>query len=103
MCGTQLLASATALMRGQILPPSEMKSLYGSTTRRAVICFHSLLLPSLLLEALNASALARHHWHDLESDNIGPAGYPALRQRLRDLSAVVGQDERRRYAYRPIQ
>src|SRR5262249_39796334 len=24
-------------MRGQILPPSEMKSLYGSTTRRAVM------------------------------------------------------------------
>jgi hypothetical protein len=30
--GTQWLASATALMRGQSVPPSEMKSLYGSTT-----------------------------------------------------------------------
>jgi hypothetical protein len=28
MLGTHLLASATALMRSQILPPSEMKSLY---------------------------------------------------------------------------
>ncbi len=37
MCGTQLLASATAWMRGQILPPSEMKSLYGSTTRSPVM------------------------------------------------------------------
>src|SRR5262249_19400832 len=33
----QLFASATALMRGQILPPSEMKSLYGSTTSNAVM------------------------------------------------------------------
>src|SRR5215510_5610832 len=37
MWGTQLLASATALMRGQTLPPSEMKSLYGSTTSSAVM------------------------------------------------------------------
>src|SRR5262245_10128965 len=36
MFGTQRLASATALMRGQSLPPSEMKSLYGSMTSRAV-------------------------------------------------------------------
>src|SRR5215467_7149523 len=35
--GTQLLASATALMLGQSLPPSEMKSLYGSTTSSAVM------------------------------------------------------------------
>ena len=39
MCGTQLFASATALMRGQILPPSEMESLYRSITRSAVSCF----------------------------------------------------------------
>src|SRR5215813_2972968 len=38
MCGTQLFASATALIRFQILPPSEMKSLYGSTTSSAVSC-----------------------------------------------------------------
>src|SRR5262245_11934132 len=37
MLETQSFASATALMRGQILPPSEMKSLYGSTTKRALI------------------------------------------------------------------
>src|SRR5262249_38755990 len=37
MLGTQSFASATALMRGQILPPSEMKSLYGSTTKRALM------------------------------------------------------------------
>jgi hypothetical protein len=35
--GTQWFASATPLMRSQILPPSGMKSLYGSTTRSAVI------------------------------------------------------------------
>src|SRR5215471_7528674 len=38
MCGTQPLASPTAFTRSQILPPSEMKSLYGSITRSAVIC-----------------------------------------------------------------
>ena len=38
MCGTQLFASATSLIRGQILPPSEMKSLlYGSTARSPVL------------------------------------------------------------------
>src|SRR5262245_42515730 len=37
MFGTQLLASATALIRGQILPPSEMKSLYGSITTSVVM------------------------------------------------------------------
>src|SRR5262245_42730765 len=37
MWGTQSFASATARMRPHILPPSEMKSLYGSTTRRAVV------------------------------------------------------------------
>src|SRR5262249_33445814 len=37
MLETQPFASATALMRGQILPPSEMKSLYGSTTKRALM------------------------------------------------------------------
>src|SRR5262249_41086549 len=37
MLETQSFASATALMRGQILPPSEMKSLYGSTTSSAVM------------------------------------------------------------------
>src|SRR5262245_12085845 len=36
MLETQSFVSATALMRGQILPPSEMKSLYGSTTSSAV-------------------------------------------------------------------
>src|SRR5262249_46530965 len=38
ICGTQLFASATALRRSHILPPSEMKSLYGSITRSAVSC-----------------------------------------------------------------
>ena len=33
----QCFASATPLMRSHILPPSEMKSLYGSTTRSAMI------------------------------------------------------------------
>src|SRR5262249_47458548 len=36
MLGTQLFASATPLIRSQILPPSEIKSLYGSTSRSAV-------------------------------------------------------------------
>src|SRR5580704_9351050 len=33
ICGTQPLASATPLKRSHTLPPSEMKSLYGSITR----------------------------------------------------------------------
>ena len=37
MLGTHLLASATAFRRSHTLPPSEMKSLYGSITRSAVI------------------------------------------------------------------
>src|SRR5262245_14601604 len=37
MLETQSFASATALMRGQILPPSDMKSLEGSTTKRALM------------------------------------------------------------------
>src|SRR5215510_9598309 len=52
--GMQLLASATALMRGQILPPSEMKSLYGSTTSSAVMSLSyvgvSTLFPPALTE-----------------------------------------------------
>src|SRR5262249_52115840 len=39
MLGMQLFASATAFRRSHTLPPSEMKSLYGSITRRAVISF----------------------------------------------------------------
>src|SRR5215475_6812648 len=35
--GTQLFASATPFKRSHSLPPSEMKSLYGSITRSAVI------------------------------------------------------------------
>src|SRR5262249_14513635 len=54
ICWTQLLASATALMRGQILPPSEMKSLYGSTTSSAVMSLSyvgvSTLFPPALTE-----------------------------------------------------
>src|SRR5664279_2155938 len=42
MLGTQLFATATVLMRSQILPPSEMKSLYGSMTRSAVISLSKL-------------------------------------------------------------
>src|SRR5262245_24995449 len=38
MCGTQSFASATPFKRSHTLPPSEMKSLYGSITRSAVIC-----------------------------------------------------------------
>jgi hypothetical protein len=34
---TQSFVSATRRMRSHSLPPSEMKSLYGSTTRSAVI------------------------------------------------------------------
>src|SRR5262249_54423662 len=36
MLGTQLFASATPFKRSHTLPPSEMKSLYGSITRSAV-------------------------------------------------------------------
>src|ERR1700754_1189759 len=36
MCGMQPVASATPLRRSQTLPPSEMKSLYGSITSRPV-------------------------------------------------------------------
>src|SRR5262245_21259659 len=37
MLGTQPFASATARMRPHSLPPSEMKSLYGTITSSAVI------------------------------------------------------------------
>src|SRR5215467_9458304 len=39
MLGTQRFASATAFRRSHTLPPSEMKSLYGSITRSAVSCW----------------------------------------------------------------
>src|SRR5262244_3167595 len=38
MCGTHPFASATVFRRSHTLPPSEMKSLYGSISRRAVSC-----------------------------------------------------------------
>jgi len=56
MFRTQLLASATALMRGQILPPSERKSLYGSTTTSAVM---SLSEARFVMTSLQWSPWAR--------------------------------------------
>src|SRR5664279_6475040 len=49
MLGTQLFATATVLMRSQILPPSEMKSLYGSMTRSAVLSLSSFRFDMLFL------------------------------------------------------
>src|SRR5262245_51940737 len=48
MCGTQLFASATAFRRSHSLPPSEMKSLYGSITRSAVISLSYVTVMRLL-------------------------------------------------------
>src|SRR5215468_2941712 len=67
MLGTQLFASATALMLGQILPPSEMKSLYGSTTKSAVI---SLLYSRIF----TASLLGRWDWRGSPTN----AGIPEI-------------------------
>src|SRR5262245_39498769 len=64
------LASATALTRFHSLPPSEIKSLYGSTTSSAVISFSNLSVAMFLpfrrrmLMVVNELEIARsvaHH------------------------------------------
>jgi hypothetical protein len=49
-CGTQLFASATRFKRSHILPPSEMKSLYGSIITSAVSCLSYVTFAMLSLQ-----------------------------------------------------
>jgi hypothetical protein len=51
MCGTHPLASATPLRRSHTLPPSEMKSLYGSITTRPVLLLRYITSSTLLRSA----------------------------------------------------
>src|SRR6187402_1588567 len=46
MFGTRLTLSATSLAKGQSLPPSARKSLYGSTTSSAVRCGSKTMVES---------------------------------------------------------
>jgi hypothetical protein len=59
MCGTQRLASATALMRFQTLPPSEMKLLYESISNNAVervsYVRFSMITPTLVIQYVTLS------------------------------------------------
>src|SRR5262245_16225174 len=77
MFGTQLFASATDLTRSHNLPPSEMKSLYGSIKRSAVtsLLYVTPSMPSLLCMRSpkgdnsvplghQPAALASHNGHD---------------------------------------
>src|SRR5215831_4035669 len=56
MLGTQLLVSATPLMRSHILPPSEMKSLYGSITTSAVISFSYVSFVSAISQPFSVAS-----------------------------------------------
>src|SRR5207253_2010414 len=61
MCGTQSFDSATGFKRSQTLPPSEIKSLYGSITRSAVIsCRNSRFVMPFLLRFLLAFQATQH-------------------------------------------
>src|SRR5277367_7078781 len=64
MCGVHPLASATALRRSHTLPPSEMKSLYGSITSRPVRLL-SYFTPSTLLQCT-----AEHHRQNLVDQRL---------------------------------
>src|SRR5215467_1279038 len=74
MFGTQLFASATALMRGQILPPSEMKSLYGSTTRSAVSSLLYVIIAMLLRECPDKVDHELRSWPELVIAVLRTAG-----------------------------
>src|SRR5215831_4964063 len=88
ICATQLLASATALMRGQILPPSEMKSLYGSTTSSAVMPLSyvgvSTVFPPALAELSQDEWMLIHVRHSLFCDLYQTSHFQnQIRNRLR--------------------
>src|SRR6185437_11263261 len=60
--GTQLFVSATVFNRSQNLPPSEMKSLYGSITRSAVMSL-SNFRPAMFVSPIELLVLMRQgHW-----------------------------------------
>src|ERR1700676_425130 len=118
MWETQLFASATAFIRFHILPPSEMKSLYGSITRSAVSCFSYVTramvvspikaretsLPlDQLLASVDVERRARdrrvRHQVDGQCADVGRADDASVRQRRAELLLQNVQpvaDDRRR-------
>src|SRR5215469_14526144 len=59
MCGTHWLPSATSFMRSHTLPPSEMKSLYGSTTMSPVMSFSYVRCAMSFLQSKSVCANVR--------------------------------------------
>src|SRR5262249_47098092 len=97
ICGTQLFASATPLSLSHSLPPSEIKSLYGSITRSAVISFSyvtfAMLPPGYAVPQVDQRVLLSWYCQRLppSTESVGHLKPRTVRRHCVDLIQITRQ------------